>query len=105
MSCKSYLDVLNRKILELNKESKNEIESSINMLELHLKEWERFNTVIEYHAFGSFVRDTNLPKCIDFSADVDYIIVFNTTNKKPQAYLNYIKEFVDLKYPNTKSDK
>lgn len=102
MSSKSYLERINRRILELNKESKKSVETSISILERHLENWSKFDTVVEHKAFGSFVRETNLPKCIDSTADVDYMIVFNTTDKKPQTYLNYVKEFVDLKYPKSK---
>ena len=102
MSSKTYLEKINRRILELNKESKKSVETSISTLERHLENWDKFDTVVEHKAFGSFVRETNLPKCIASTADVDYMIVFNTTDKKPQTYLNYVKEFVDLKYPNSK---
>lgn len=102
MSSKKYLEKLNFRILELNNESKKSVETSVSNLESHLKNWDKFDTVVEYKAFGSFVRETNLPKCIDSTADVDYMIVFNTTDKKPQTYLNYVKEFLDLKYPHSK---
>ena len=102
MSSKTYLEKINRRILELNKESKKSVETSISTLERHLENWGKFDTVVEHKAFGSFVRETNLPKCIDSTADVDYMIVFNTTDKKPQTYLNYVKEFVELKYPKSK---
>lgn len=102
MSSKKYLEKLNFRILELNKESKKSVETSVSNLESHLKNWDKFDTVVEYKAFGSFVRETNLPKCIDSTADVDYMIVFSTTDKKPQTYLNYVKEFVDIKYPKSK---
>lgn len=102
MSSKSYLERINRRILELNKDSKSGVETSICTLETHLKNWDKFNSVVEYQAFGSFIRETNLPKCIDATADVDYMIVFNSIDKKPQTYLNYVKEFVDLKYSRSK---
>lgn len=88
--------------MKLNNDSKDSVLTSITTLEQHLKNWDKYDSVIENKTFGSFVRDTNLPKCIDESADVDYMIVFDSTDKKPQTYLNYVKEFVDLKYSRSK---
>lgn len=102
MSSNSYLEQLDRKIIALNKDSKGSVNTSIETLECHLRNWDKYDSIVEHKAFGSFVRDTNLPKCIDADADVDYMIVFDTMDKKPQTYLNYVKEFVDLKYKTSK---
>jgi len=45
--------------------------------------------------FGSYVRDTNLPKFIDPKSDIDYLVVFNKSEADhPDQLLNYLQEFV-----------
>jgi len=48
--------------------------------------------------FGSFTRDTILPRVIDDNTDVDLMIVFKNSNIKPQAYLDRLRKFVETTY-------
>lgn len=52
----------------------------------------------EHFIFGSYTRDTILPRSMDEQSDVDYIVVFNSNNFKPQTYLDKLKRFVEFYY-------
>lgn len=54
--------------------------------------------VKEIIPFGSFTRDTILPRVIDDNSDVDLMIVFKNSNIKPQAYLDRLRKFVETTY-------
>ncbi|TWD31569.1 nucleotidyltransferase [Pantoea sp. SJZ147] len=48
--------------------------------------------------FGSFTRDTMLPRSYDPTSDVDYMVVFNNVIYNPQTYLNKLKDFASRYY-------
>jgi len=48
--------------------------------------------------FGSFTRDTILPRIIDNNSDVDLMVVFKNSNIRPQAYLDRLRKFVETSY-------
>lgn len=52
----------------------------------------------EHFIFGSYTRGTILPRSMDEQSDVDYIVVFNSSNFKPQTYLDKLKRFVEFYY-------
>lgn len=54
--------------------------------------------ITEHFKFGSYTRDTILPRKIDEHSDVDYMIVFKDASSKPQTYLDRLKRFVESKY-------
>lgn len=54
--------------------------------------------VSEHFKFGSFTRETILPRKIDESSDVDYMIVFKDASSKPQTYLDRLRRFVESRY-------
>jgi predicted nucleotidyltransferase len=73
------------------------IATSISTLQERLKSY--FGTDVTNHfKFGSYTRDTILPRRIDESSDVDYMIVFKDETSKPQTYLDRLKRFVESKY-------
>jgi predicted nucleotidyltransferase len=58
--------------------------------------------------FGSYARDTILPRICDEHSDIDIMIEFNTTQYdelKPESYRSKLKKFADLKYPKALSAK
>ena len=101
MSCNSYLNTINSQILAKNSEDEDNINNSIDYLGRHLRAWEGFDEVDDYFPFGSYVKNTCLPRCIDNSADVDYIVVFNSNKLTPQTYLNKVSRFIEAKYPRS----
>src|SRR5436190_340272 len=54
--------------------------------------------------FGSFSRDTILPRKYDTNSDIDILVQFNTETYdklKPESYRNHLKKFADALYPNS----
>lgn len=98
MSCLSHLRALNSRIIEENTYAESSIVTSISALNTHIGNWSFSDDVIEHYCFGSFDRDTHLPKCIDADADIDYMIVFDTNRLKPDSYLARLRDFADTYY-------
>lgn len=85
--------------LVLSSSEKTSITTSINMLSLRLDSY--FGSGIEEHfQFGSNPRGTILPRKADSNSDVDYMVVFDTSDgqKKPQTYLDILKIFAYKEY-------
>lgn len=61
------------------------------------------NNITEHFQFGSNVRGTILPRKADSKSDVDYMVVFDTSDgkKKPQTYLDRLKKFAETKYSSS----
>ncbi|MEJ0104726.1 MAG: nucleotidyltransferase domain-containing protein [Bacteroidota bacterium] len=52
--------------------------------------------------FGSYTRDTILPRRFDANSDIDILIQFNTKDYaklKPESYRNQLKKFAEKNYP------
>lgn len=85
------------------KESENSsIKTSISTLEQRLSSHFR-NEVIEQNRFGSSTRRTILPRKADENSDIDYMIVFDTSEGefKPQTYLNKLRGFAEYYYSSS----
>ncbi|MEC4806936.1 MAG: nucleotidyltransferase domain-containing protein [Jaaginema sp. PMC 1079.18] len=98
MSVNSYLTNLASTLI-LSETEKSSITTSINTLSSRLTL--HFNSEVTKHfQFGSSTRGTILPRKADNHSDIDYMVVFNTSNgrKKPQTYLNRLKRFVEARY-------
>lgn len=54
--------------------------------------------VARHFAFGSFTRGTMLPRNMDPHSDVDYLIIFENSDLKPQSCLDRLKRFVETHY-------
>lgn len=77
------------------------IETSIATLDKRLFE-EYDNTIVSKRLiFGSYARQTMLPRWMDEKSDVDYMVIFADTNKAPQTYLDRLKRFVENRYWNS----
>lgn len=77
------------------------IETSISTLDKRLFE-EFDNTIVSKRLiFGSYARQTMLPRWMDEKSDVDYMVVFADSNKEPQTYLDRLKRFADNRYKNS----
>ena len=79
------------------------IEQKIVNFRTNIKDY--FGTRInEILIFGSFKRDTILPRKFDESSDIDVLIVFNQAQNEftPETYRNQLKRFATAKYPTTK---
>lgn len=58
------------------------------------------SNVLEVVVFGSFQRDTILPRKFDELSDIDILIVFNNSEREytPETYRNRLKKFAEYKY-------
>ncbi|WP_297600485.1 hypothetical protein [Helicobacter sp. UBA3407] len=121
MSVNSYLnDLAVRAIVRDNE--KNKIQVSINTIFQRLQQFDESNEILitprkqieKYFVFGSYKRKTIISRQFDENSDVDIMVVFgkifggfyhleprNNYPKKPQTYLNYLKEFAESKYLNS----
>ena len=79
MSSLSYLNNLSSQLL-LSAEERISIGVSLGFLQTNLKKWSHYVDIQEQSVFGSFDRETILPRRYDEGSDVDYMIVFNNTN-------------------------
>ncbi|MCL4550125.1 MAG: nucleotidyltransferase domain-containing protein [Bacteroidetes bacterium] len=57
--------------------------------------------------FGSFTRNTILPRKYDPNSDIDLMVIFNTSNgiKTPETYRKNLLDIVSVAYPNSISKK
>jgi predicted nucleotidyltransferase len=79
------------------------IEGKIANLKTNLKDWFG-NSITEILVFGSYKRDTILPRKFDELSDVDILIVFSNAEKEltPETYRTRLKNFAETKYPASK---
>jgi hypothetical protein len=98
MSVNSHLTNL-ASTLVLSELEKSSISTSINTLSSRLTLYFG-STVTSHFQFGSSTRGTILPRKADSHSDIDYMVVFSTSDgqKKPQTYLDRLRRFVELKY-------
>jgi predicted nucleotidyltransferase len=85
--------------LVLSSDENSSIKTSISTLPSRLNSW--FGSTITSHfQFGSSVRGTILPRKADSRSDIDYMVVFDTSDgkKKPQTYLDRLRRFAENKY-------
>jgi predicted nucleotidyltransferase len=80
----------------------NKIEVSIGFLSRSIKA-ALGDDIIKIVKFGSYDRDTMLPRLYDSNSDVDIMIVFNhdSCGVKAETYRNWIRKFTELKYPRS----
>lgn len=113
MSVKSvnvYLNYLAVKSI-IKDEEKKDIQKSVNTLFQRLKSYDRDkNQIDKYLIFGSYKRGTIISRDFDDNSDIDIMVVFGkkfegfsnfgfaNEIKKPQTYLNYLKEFAESSY-------
>lgn len=101
MSVNSHLTNLASELV-LSQDEKFSVATSISNLQSKLDA--RFGSnVISHFQFGSSTRGTILPRKADERSDIDYMVVFDTSDgqKKPQTYLDRLKKFVEAKYSSS----
>ena len=100
LSVNSYLRSLASSFV-LSEIEKNNISTSVETIKTRLEK--HFSTdVVEKKVFGSYVRDTILPRKADEKSDVDIMVVFSNPNGyKPQTFLNRLKVFVERYYKSS----
>jgi len=96
----------NELVISHNEIERESIKGSLNQLEKVLKA-RLGNNIKEFIRFGSFTRNTILPRKFDPSSDVDLMVVFNTNEvrKTPGTYRKNLLDVVSAAYPNSISKK
>ena len=76
------------------------IASSLTQLQKVLND-KLYNETKEIKVFGSYTRNTILPRNFDSNSDVDLLVIFNTSNgkKTPGTYRRNIGDALDNSYP------
>ena len=118
MSVNSYLEALAKKAI-VRDDEKEGIEKSIETIVQRLKNYDNDknyigrNCIDKCFIFGSYKRGTIISREFDDNSDIDIMIIFGKklkdsydftyTNgmKKPQTYLDYLKNFANEKYPTS----
>jgi len=96
MTVSSYLNSLAGNLIIRDSE-KESIRRSFNTLESRLKSY--FGSEISFVLkFGSYHRETILPRQYDYNSDVDVLIKFSDQSYQTQTYLNKLRRFAEYKY-------
>ena len=83
--------------LVLSDSEKSSITTSVNTIKSRLDGY--FSDVTEKKVFGSYSRETILPRKADENSDVDIMVVFSNPNGyKPQSFLDRLKKFAEYYY-------
>ncbi|WXT99478.1 MAG: hypothetical protein Ctma_0177 [Catillopecten margaritatus gill symbiont] len=75
---------------------KESIKKSIKAIKERIDNY--FDDVEGHFIFGSYTRNTILPREIDERSDIDYMVVFEDNDYTPQTYLNKLRKFVEKYY-------
>lgn len=98
MSILSYLTSLSSQLV-LSTEERISIGVSLGFLKTKLSNWSHSSDILEQEVFGSYDRDTILPRKYDEGSDVDYMIVFKNPNQlQPETFRTWLKKFAEDKY-------
>ncbi len=112
MSVNSYLNNLAEKAIVRDNE-KNKIQVSVKAIKERLEQ--HFSSEVDkVFIFGSYKRKTIISRQFDDNSDVDIMVIFgkifggfyrleprNNYPKKPQTYLQKLRDFIELRYPNS----
>lgn len=96
MTVNSHLTALSNFAIVRDRE-RDSIQRSLATLQDRLNR--HFGTNIsDQFVFGSYSRNTILPRSMNANSDVDYMIVFTDSSARPQTYLNRLRRFVEAYY-------
>lgn len=92
MSVLNYLENT-ASYLILSSSEKGSIVTSINTINSRINY--QFGANVKAHfQFGSYTRETILPRKYDEGSDIDYMVIFNNPNNyKPETLLSWLKNF------------
>ena len=97
MSVNTYLQGLGSSLV-LSSSERSSISTSVDTIKSRLASYFG-SSVTEKKLYGSYVRETILPRKADEKSDVDLMVVFsNPYRYQPQTFLNKLKEFAEYYY-------
>ncbi len=94
-------------ILAKSSAERDRIENSLNTLESKMKYGLSYE-VNQFLRFGSYTRNTILPRRYDSKSDVDLMVIMNVSNGRlmsPNTYRTNIQQVLQRTYPNSFSGK
>lgn len=99
MSVNTYLQTLASSLV-LSESEKSSVTTSVNTIKSRMNGY--FSDVTEKKVFGSYSRETILPRKADEKSDVDIMVVFsNPYGYKPQSFLDRLKKFAEYYYSSS----
>jgi predicted nucleotidyltransferase len=89
-------------VLSHNETERSKINASLTQLEKVLND-KLQNNISSFLRFGSYTRNTILPRKYDPKSDIDLMVIFKTDNgiKTARTYRKYILDIVSTSYPNS----
>lgn len=84
----------------LSTDEKSSINTSISTLSERLGRYFGAEIIGQFQ-FGSSKRGTILPRWMDSSSDIDYLIKFNDETLRPQTYISKLKRFCEYYYSSS----
>lgn len=100
MSVNTYLQGLGSSLV-LSSSEKSSISTSVDTIKSRLTSYFG-SSVTGKKLYGSYVRETILPRKADEKSDVDLMVVFsNPYGYKPQTFLNKLKDFAEYYYSHS----
>ena len=96
----NLLKVLSEQLfISYDSPEREKIKKSVETIKKRLKSYFE-NEISNIELFGSYTRDTILPRIFDESSDIDIMIIFNTSTEEylPETYRNKLKRFADHYY-------
>lgn len=89
--------------IKYDSDERNYIEERVKNFKLSLKKYFGSN-ISEVVLFGSFKRDTILPRKFDKESDIDVLIIFSDTGQgfTPETYRNRLRRFAETIYFSSK---
>ena len=101
MSVNGYLQELSSNLV-LSQDEKDKITVSLDTLKKRLNYHSFPERIYEKIVFGSYTRETILPRKYDEDSDIDFLVVYSHVyDYKPQTYLNWLKSFVEYYYSSS----
>lgn len=89
--------------IKYNSTEREDIDKKVQILKNNIKLYFG-NSVSDILIFGSYKRDTILPREFDESSDIDILVIFNQAEKEftPETYRNQLRRFAGFKYSTTR---
>lgn len=100
MSLNTYLDNTASNLI-IKGDEKDAIAKSLDVFKSRMESYFFWNEAVnlkEIKVFGSYARETDLPRAIDSGTDVDIMLVMDDDGATPQTYLDRVRRAVEAKY-------
>lgn len=100
MSLNTYLDNTASNLI-IKGDEKDAISRSLDVFKARMENYFFLHETVslkEIKVFGSYARDTDLPRTVDSGTDVDIMLMMDDDGSTPQTYLDLVRRAVEAKY-------